>query len=208
MRTGIAISKMTGKLEGIPALNTNSLTCAFRLKLRKKNEKKYVCDYCYSRQMLKGIRKSCVKAWQNNSDILSGCILPESILPVFNSKFVRLSAHGELINDIHYQNYINIMKLNKNTMFALWTKRKDIVKKYPKVKNCIYIYSSICINEMKDDCFFDKIFTVYDKNYAKENNININCSGKRCIECQLCYTKNKTRYINELVKNCNGVPLA
>ena len=48
--------------------------------------------------------------------------------------------------------------------------------------------------------FIDKIFTVYNISYIRDNGIEINCGKKKCIECQLCYSHNDVKYINEKIK--------
>ena len=48
--------------------------------------------------------------------------------------------------------------------------------------------------------FIDHVFTVYDKNTIKENNIDINCGGKDCLGCQQCYHKGTEFYIREKLK--------
>lgn len=43
--------------------------------------------------------------------------------------------------------------------------------------------------------FIDKVFTVFD-----HDNGHINCGAKACAKCGLCYTKNETVFVNELLK--------
>ena len=59
--------------------------------------------------------------------------------------------------------------------------------KIKKPKNVNIIYSSMFINKQVecDYPFVDKIFTVYDKDYIKDNKININCGGRSCLSCHL-----------------------
>lgn len=206
----IKISKMSGKLEGIEAINTNSLSNSYCQKMSNCKNKEIVCTKCYSQRMLKTFRTSCISAFEHNSRILSTKVIPLCIVPRFMSiQLVRFNGHGELINNNHLINISNIIKMNPDTQFALWTKRIDLIKNHKKLKNCMYIYSSPAINKKIDikelnkkmESFkFDKVFTVFTENYAKENNININCSGKKCINCRTCYSKNKENYINEIIK--------
>ena len=44
---------------------------------------------------------------------------------------------------------------------------------------------------------FDRKFSVFTPEYAEEHGIELNCSGKRCMDCLQCYTKNGIKYINE-----------
>jgi hypothetical protein len=48
--------------------------------------------------------------------------------------------------------------------------------------------------------YFDKVFTVYYLDYARENNIFIQCHGQECRKCMKCYLHNDTVYVNELEK--------
>jgi hypothetical protein len=64
----------------------------------------------------------------------------------------------------------------------------------------VLIYSDPIINgnnELPEG--FDKVFTVYTKQYVKENNIDINCGGKKCKDCLLCYVGDE-KLIRELMR--------
>ena len=103
-----------------------------------------------------------------------------------------------------YINYLNLIGKNPNTTFALWTKRKDIISSIGKGghKNLILIYSSPLIDtRVEKPNYFDKLFTVYTPEGAIKNKVNINCGKKVCIDCMLCYSPNRTTYINEIVKS-------
>ena len=114
-------------------------------------------------------------------------------------KNTRFHSFGEIINGIHFQNFLKIAKLNPDTTFSLMTKRYDIVMKYPKLNNIIYIASSPLINIPISDKkileYFDKIFTVYDK-----ENIEITCGHNDCLHCLKCYNKSGDKKINELLR--------
>ena len=68
----LRISNMTGKLAGFKALNTNTLTNDYCIKMASCGDESIICKHCYSMEMLQGLRKNCAPAWQANSDILSG----------------------------------------------------------------------------------------------------------------------------------------
>ena len=72
-----------------------------------------------------------------------------------------------------------IVKANKWTTFALWTKRKNVIKEY-----------------------FDKVFNNVDKDTLKDRQ---NCTGQQCITCRRCYIKSNDNTIIEAVKT-NGRP--
>jgi hypothetical protein len=191
-------SKMSGKLVGIPALNTDTTSNKYCQKMSKTDT---ICGSCYSWNMLKTFRKSAVPSFKRNSDFLSAEIHnPKYLLPV-SSIIARFNGHGELINEAHFINIINICKNQPNTTFTLWTKRKDIVNKickdYKLPKNLIMIYSNPVINTImkKVPKHFHKVF-----NNVTNKSDKINCIGK-CIDCLKCYNlKDKTEQIIEAVK--------
>ena len=191
-------SKMSGKLEGIPALNTDTTSNEFCKKMKNTET---ICKICYSWSMLQTFRKSAVPSFKRNSDFLSEEIHnPKYLLPV-SSIVARFNGHGELINKEHFINIINICRNQPNTTFTLWTKRKDIVNKVCKTeklpKNLIMVYSNKIVDTImkKVPKHFHKVFN----NISNESN-KINCRGK-CIDCMKCYTiGNKTEQIIERIK--------
>ena len=149
--------------------------------------------------MLETFRKNCVNSFERNSEILSKSIIPDEYLPRVNNAFFRFSAHGELINLNHLVNLVNIVKKNPQTNFALWTKRKNLVKKYldehKKPKNLILVFSNMLIGSIaKLPKYFDKTF-----NNVYGDDKKINCF-QNCLDCLLCYTKNDTETIIEKTK--------
>jgi len=198
----VHISKMSGKLEGLKAISTNTLTNPFCVKMNEA-KKETICSHCYSHSMLKGFRKNTAPALQRNSDLLSSKVLDLAELPTIKDEVFRFSAHGELINITHLSNLFKICRKNSKTTFSLWTKRKDIVTKtlklIPKPNNLILIYSnpkigSILKNKPKG---FDKTFNnVLEDEFKEEQN----CTGQQCKDCLLCYQHNTTDTIVEMVK--------
>lgn len=197
----LKISNMTGKLEGFKALSTNTLTNSFCKKMHGSKNKNCICKYCFSFYMLEGYRKNCAIAWEKNSKALSNSILPIDCLPRVNDKYFRFSAHGELINNNHLINLVNICNKNPETNFTLYTKRvnivNDVFNSIVKPENLIIIYSNTQINciAKKPSKYFDKTFNVYTGNYQI-----INCN-KKCIDCLICYKKNTSCVITEKIKN-------
>jgi len=112
----------------------------------------------------------------------------------------------DLSKNINLENYCNIALFNPSTNFALWTKRKDIIKAYfsvnKKPKNLILIYSNPIISKpiTKPPLYFDKVFNaVYKEQFIKEQN----CTGQKCKDCLKCYNfsnKKKDNIIYEAVK--------
>lgn len=190
MNQEIKISVLTGKLKGFKAINTNTLTNEFCTKMRKTSA---ICNTCYSASMLNGIRKNCVKPWQKNSELLSSSLLTSEQLPRIFDHTMRLHAHGELINYTHLLNYIAIVNHNPLTVFAIWTKRKDLIRRAIKAglipENLILIFSNASkIKPAKTvPVGFDKVFS--GTNTGELIPGSFECTGKNCASCMACYRK-------------------
>ncbi len=163
-----------------------------------------ICSKCYATTYLK-MRKNLKLALERNSELLSNAVIPTDELPIINASIFRFEAFGDLINDTHLVNFINIAKANPNTTFALWTKNAHILKSVfsntDKPNNLNIILSSPFINKVATvptelSNIIDKVFTVYDK----AQNVDINCGSKDCLGCRLCYSKNNTTLISERLK--------
>lgn len=197
------MSTMSGKLKGIPALNTNTLSNPFCQKMQKTDT---ICGVCYSENMLSTFRKNCVPKFERNSEKLSTEIVPESYIPFVNSAYIRISAHGELINLTHMRNVVRFAIKNSHANVALWTKRKRIVRDFiaqygDLPSNLILVYSNPRIDRPmgKPPKDFHKVFNNVSGNVPGE--YEENCTGQKCIECLLCYSKDSgTDIIVEKVK--------
>ena len=198
----IHVSKMTGKLEGFKAISTNTTSNPFCIKMFKA-KKDTICKNCYSHIMLTSYRKNMVNCLERNSKLLSESVLHSQQLPTVMEIYFRFSAHGELINLTHLINIFNICEKNKLTTFALWTKRKDLVKKLlqtrDKPSNLILVYSSpnksAIMYEPPEN--FDKVFN----NVLEHENVEEqNCTGQKCKDCLACYKFGGTNVIVEKVK--------
>ena len=201
--TNVHISKMTGKLDGFQAISTNTMTNQFCIKQNASNKEDNICTKCYSHTMLKSYRKNMQPSLQRNSDLLSAKVLEHNQLPTILNAFFRFNAHGELINETHLINLVNIALHNQHCNFALWTKRNDIVAKYfkynDKPKNLILVYSNSKISNIMQKLpkYFDKTFNnvLEDEHVEKQN-----CTGQQCKNCLLCYQHNEVTTIVEKVK--------
>jgi hypothetical protein len=206
--------KHSGKMLGMQSLSTSVLLnkrCQKYCKIEGS-----ICSKCFAREMMDRYSKNMPDAMAHNTQILTSSILKKKDLPRVNVRYFRLESFGDLNNDIQFINYINICNANKKTTFALWTKNPDIIddvfnnQGYKKPKNLIIIVSSLFLNLQfklynmpyeKRYWFIDGIFTVYTAQYACDNNIDINCLDRKCLECLNCYTKKKgIFYINEIEK--------
>ena len=193
----IKISKLSGKLSGIGAINTDTTTNEFCIRQKDTDT---ICGKCYSHKMLSTYRKSCVPAFQHNSRVLSESVIPMEELPVINAAYTRYSGHGELINLIHFINLVNIAIKNPHGTFALWTKRISIVRQFKGEipDNLILVFSNPSIdNVIGVPRGFHKVFN----NVDKDSGITQNCTGKKCMDCLLCYRKDSgANVIVEAVK--------
>jgi len=174
------ISKGAFKLEGINSLNTNTLTNDYCIKQNKKGIN-IICNWCYSFTLLKGFRSNMVKLLEKNSLLLSLFIIPDNFVLTVYVTIFRFHSHGELHNETHLINLINICNKNKHCTFTLWTKRNDLIKKYfdknnylTSPSNLILIYSNPKINHImkKTPKYFDKTFNNINNVIDLESFIN------------------------------------
>lgn len=197
----IHISTMSGKLQGLRAISTNTLTNEFCVKQNSCGDADNICTKCYSHASLSGYRKNMAPALQRNSDLLPIRLLTDREIPFINERIFRFSAHGELINETHLLNLFKIASLNEGCVFALWTKRKDIVNRVmrdnAKPANLILIFSNSVIGKVlpKPPMHFDRTFNNVPKTTEGQN-----CTGQKCMDCQLCYTVGGVDTIVEAVK--------
>ena len=204
-------TKHTGKMTGFASLSTSPIANTFCQNRSKC--KGTICEKCYAMKMSKQY-SALDKVLIKNHSVLTSQIIPIEKMPILNYLIFRFEAFGDVQNEIQIINYFNLCKRNPNVQFTIWTKNLAIFSrlfkcgyngiKYSKPKNLIIIVSSPLINKAIDIraySFADKVFTVYDKEYVKEQGIKINCGAKSCMLCQKCYNKkDKTVYINELLK--------
>lgn len=201
--------QMGGKMKGFWSINTSPLDNPFCVAMAKTNA---VCAKCYSQRLEKmygsveciGHGTGKVKAWVDNGVILSGRLLKDNEIPLYPKRgLMRFSSHGELFNKTHLHNLIAITEANPQAYHALWTKRLDLTRSGVKrLENLQYIYSVPELNKENTPIpkGFDKVFAVFDKKYAKKENVQINCGGKKCMDCLICYAPYKEARINELLK--------
>ena len=202
----VHISIMTGKLDGLRAISTNTRTNPYCVKQNQSSDPDNICTKCYSHTMLSSYRKNMQPALQRNSDALSTRMLAEPELPRVTDTVFRFDAHGELINATHLHNLVLIVEHNPGTSFALWTKRNDLVRTYFDVRakptNLILIYSNPKIGNImkRPPTHFDRTFNNVPEHEHKDQQ---NCTGQKCKDCMLCYTPvhaNGVTTIVEMVK--------
>jgi len=210
----IHISNLNGKLEGFQAISVNTLSNTFCQDMHNTKRDDVICKKCYSFSTLESKRfgNNLEKALQRNSDLLYKP-LDKNCLPFINAAYFRFNAHGELINHVHFKNLILIAKHNPHCKFALWTKRKDIVRlvkrdmkrnsdEFPN--NLILVWS----NPIVDDVHFvppkgfDYVFNnvTHDTNSVDDTRYKP-CTGQKCKDCLNCYDFGNNPCVIEKVKN-------
>lgn len=208
---GIHITtKHNGKMTGFMSLSTSPVKNTFCQNRAKC--KGTICEKCYAMRMAK-MYSLLDSALEKNHAVLTSEIIPMEKMPILNCLAFRFEAFGDVQNEIQIINYFNMCRRNPRVQFTIWSKNLAIFArlfkcgyngvKYSKPKNLIIIVSSPLVNKAVDIRaynFADKVFTVYDKEYAKRNGIKINCGKKSCLTCGMCYSKNRTVYVNELLK--------
>ena len=202
------MTEHSGKMKGINSIGTscaNNPHCIARQKNRES-----VCSKCYADTYMK-MRKALKEHLEENAKILTTRLLEGNEIPVTNARVFRFESFGDLYNATHLQNYLLICERNPFTNFALWTKNTWILDEVfndmetQKPKNLSIIVSSPLLNkpmslDREKFWFVDHIFTVFDKKFIKENNVNINCGSNNCLGCGNCYYVDTDFYVNEQLK--------
>jgi len=190
-----SVSKMSGKLGGILAINTSPLDNPFCNRMATESPPDTICRQCYSRTMLQEHRRNARPAWVLNGIILSETTLSGVTIPRFKpGSIVRFNGHGELLNRRHAENLIRIALRNPGSRFALWTKRYDLVQEAlwamgGKPLNLTLIYSNprlvsdVSEIQAAPPLRFDGVFNVA----KKEALVPVNCGKRKCLDCMACY---------------------
>ena len=204
------ITTHSGKLTGMHSISTSvalNPICAERSK-----NPNSICHKCYAARYV-GMRKGLREALERNTAELTA-VMSLLEMPCINDRLFRFESFGDVQNAIQAANYYGIALKNGETTFSAWTKNVEYYEYAHehfrrKPENFILIYSDPIINGHSDEwyeAFFaahplvDKIFVVYDKEHAPA--VAINCGARRCLECQICYHKDKfgARIIREVLK--------
>lgn len=208
MNGALWTTKHTGKMEGIDSIGTSCANNPFCIKRRENGDS--VCSHCYAATYMK-MRKSLQEHLEENAEVLTTRLLTGNEVPVTNANIMRFESFGDLYNTTHLANYVMICERNPLTKFGLWTKNiwvldelfnKNGVK---KPDNLSIVVSSPMMNvqadlDMNKYWFTDHIFTVYDKKFIEDNNVNVNCGSRDCLGCQRCYHRDTEFYVREQLK--------
>lgn len=199
---------MTGKMSGINSLSTSVLDnpiCQARRKVKGS-----VCEKCFAAATLRRYSDTQRYLHENFLKMNNGIIENNDLPRLVNDRIFRFESFGDSATVNHVINTFNICYKNPETTFSIWTKNPEFINQvirmgYKKPENLIIVLSSEFLNRPATNRvykFVDIVFTVYTAEFAIENNININCGGRKCIDCLRCYTKhNGLIYINEMLKS-------
>ena len=197
----------TGKMSGMISFSTNCKSNPWcRAKAARGPE--CICAHCYAQTQLSYQPATRAKS-QRNTDLITARRYHADEFPFINAAFFRLEAFGDLVNVDHLFNYVQLCIRNPQTIFSLYTKNYFLVRllfdveHVEKPKNLLVVYGSPFINSpVSPDLvpLADKVFTVYSKEFAQAHKIDINCGGRRCIDCKRCYSKRTKKEVSELLK--------
>lgn len=198
----------SGKMKGISSIGTSCASNPHCIARRQNGES--VCSKCYAATYMK-MRDALKNHLEENAKILSTRIMTDNELPVITDPIFRFESFGDIYNAIHLTNYVNICRKNPNTRFALYTKNIWILDEVfnkngiEKPNNLSIVVSSPLLNkpiefDRAKYWFVNHVFTVYDKKYIAENDVDINCGAKNCLGCQICYHTGGEFYVSEKLK--------
>ena len=193
------------KMVGFISLNTSVFQnqyCMTRSKVPGS-----ICRHCYGLSMentYRRLHRCLVKNSEELKDPLSDESLSDIVarLKQENKRFIRFNSIGELHGPDNLKNYLDIARALPDSIFGIWSKRKHLFSGVNIPENMTVIYSNPSLDKPitwvpKN---FNGVFNVITYQYAIENNILPNCSGK-CIDCLKCYRPGKRQIVYELLKS-------
>lgn len=206
----INVTKLTGKLEDFYSISSSpniNEFCAARAK-----DARLICHECFSLASMH-YKKELKLALEYNSIVFSTWLFSETALATIKIPnvigYARIESHGDVRNVIHCRNYIRMIRVHSWLNFGVWSKNLGFYSIAfnieSKPENMTFIASSPMYNTVmkipeKFQWFVDHTFTVYRKQHAHENNIDINCGARSCATCLKCYKKDTTFDISEMLK--------
>lgn len=191
----------SGKIEGMYSCDSSCNGCSFCQKIREnaKNKPDVICNYCYDDAQEK--RWVAVKN-RHGLNLLIMSSVPferDELATLTIEDLCRMNSSGDIENDIHAENYINIGYSHPTVDFGLFAKNVAPViratDKLGKPANMRYIQSSLVIGRpAKRAKYFDVVFTVYATEEDLQKALRdgaCECNGKKCIDCgYMCYRRN------------------
>lgn len=188
----------SGKIEGVTSIDGSAHGCAFCEKMRQAaaGNPAHICGGCYDYKQ-ENDRVNVENRHKLNLVILSTVrFTVEELKMLTMTQIGRINSSGDIQNEIHAENAINIGYAFKWANIALWAKNVPAVQaaaeKLGKPENMIFIQSSPIIGRPAQLAkWFDYTFTVYpDKKTTAAAIANgaCACNGKKCRECGYkCY---------------------
>lgn len=188
----------SGKVIGTTTLDSSAHNCIFCEKMQKAAEKNpdHICNKCYDKKN-ESYRKYIKNRHTLNLLIMSSVrftVKELSRLTVTN--IIRINSSGDIENQIHAENMVNVAYAFPWARVGLWTKnKKDVtaaIDKLGKPENLILVQSSpIKGRPARRAKYFDYVFTVYPDKESTEKAIAAgacSCNGKECRACGYkCY---------------------
>lgn len=217
----IFISHPDGKMHDIPAITESCLCNPFCQKMAR--DERFVCSKCYARAGL-GFKRYAEARYARNTQLLSGSLLDESMLPRLYSDVARFETHGDWVNLTSALNEIAIARFNPHTQFTVWTKRTDLLFELAKKgvrqpENLHVMISSPMMNqplpefvkrELSGYGWTVHFFTVMsldalrsrysDEELRQRGHEIITCGGRDCRSCMKCYGDHPHADVVELLK--------
>ena len=191
------------KMQGVISLSTYIGKNPFCI-ARCNNCDNAICKYCYAASLtnqryhlkMKLIR---IMAILTNVELCRDDI---PVIPENEYKYFRFESFGDLNNKLQFKNYNLMAAVNPDINFTIWTKNPGIIQACINdglvlSNNLVIGLSSLYLNtpelnKAQKYPFIRFLFTVYDDQFIKDNNIVINCGAKHCISCGICY-----KYLHE-----------
>ena len=197
----------SGKIETISSIDS-SASCEFCSKMRKAAEDNLlmICRYCYAAADF--WKEAANRRHKLNARILSTILFTEDELKTLEipTIYARINEDGDIINAVHAQNIIRIIKTHKNVFFGFWYKNvvavenglksEGITTREQRPENVRFIQSSLMIGFPSVPAWFtDAVFTVFPNEETTLNAIKCGafpCNGRKCKDCKYnCYDTSK-----------------
>lgn len=206
-----ALSNGTGKMQNMVSLSTSCLFNPF-CQARRKNGNS-ICNKCYAARQLSYQKNTNDKLTCNYLFFNQYELKKEDIPTIYTPNgLLRIEAHGDVASVLQAKNYYTIIRANKHLKAGIWSKNINLYANAGrKPGNSIIVFSNEDMNKYISKSLFldrikkeypiiDKCFSVFSKEYAQKEGIEINCGGRSCDRCRRCYDKRTGPIVNELEK--------
>lgn len=163
-----------------------------------------ICKYCYAASLTncrQGLKNRLIRLHMIFTNIAL-CVDDIPVLDAALYPYFRFESFGDLNNATQINNYNLFAAVNPDINFTLWTKNPGIIQNaidngMQLSSNLVIGLSSLYLNtpelsKAQKHPFIRFLFTVYDDDYIREHDIQINCGAKHCVSCGICY-----KYLHE-----------